>query len=216
MKYLSLLSIVLALVATPEQATSQIVKTNVWFWPNGEKDSVVVFKEYTIDTIVGNDTVFFVQYWHKEWLFDSNGTIIDQCLEKEWTSGKVYKGERNGSWEISSLKSCFSEGAIANLYMLYYRGNNIQTFSNKLDEYFFLKDTLKFSNCPGDRNYIDYFYPDTINIIVTKDSFLVKINDIPLLKEETRFINEVWADIEQVFLFNHKYKILLDSIKNCK
>lgn len=65
MKYLSLLSIVLALVATPEQATSQIVKTNVWFWPNGEKDSVVVFKEYTIDTIVGNDTVFFVNSCHK-------------------------------------------------------------------------------------------------------------------------------------------------------
>ena len=225
MKYLSLLSIVLALVATPELASSQIVKTDVRIWPNGEKDSVIVYKEYTIDTIVGNDTVFFVQYWHKEWLFDSKGEIIDQCLKKEWTSGRVYNGLRNGLWEISDLRSScfsclsgssFSCGAFATTSMLYYRGNNIQTFSNKLDEYFFLKDTLKFSNCPGNRNYIDYFYPDTINIIVTKDSFLVKINDIPLLKEETRFINEVWADIEQGFIFNRKYKILLDSIKNCK
>ena len=65
MTYLSLLTIVLALVATPELASSQIIKTDVWIRQNGEKDSVIVYKEYTIDIIVGNDTVFFVQYWHK-------------------------------------------------------------------------------------------------------------------------------------------------------
>lgn len=218
MKCLSLLSIVLALVATPEQALSQIVKTDVWIRPNGEKDSVIVYKEYTIDTIVGNDTVFFVQYWHKEWLFDSKGEIIDQCLEKEWTSGKVYKGERNGLWKISDLRSsCFSEGAIATTSMLYYRGNYLQSFfiNSVIDKYFFLKDTLQFSSCPSDRYYVDYFYPDTINVTVTKDSFLVKVNDIPFLKEETSFFTEVSADIEQGFPFNRKYKILLDSIR-CK
>jgi len=225
MKYLSLLSIVLALVATPEQASSQIVKTDVRIWPNGEKDSVIVYKEYTIDTIVGNDTVFFVQYWHKEWLFDSKGEIIDQCLEKEWTSGKVYKGERNGLWKISDLRSScfsclsgssFSCGAFATTSMLYYRGNHIQSFfiNSVIDKYFFLKDTLQFSSCPSDRYYVDYFYPDTINFTVTKDSFLVEVNDIPFLKEETRFFTEVSADIEQGFPFNRKYKILLDSIKS--
>ena len=65
MKYLSLLSIVLALVATPELASSQIIKTDVWIRQNGEKDSVIVYKEYTIDTIIGNDTVFFVNSCHK-------------------------------------------------------------------------------------------------------------------------------------------------------
>ena len=50
---------------------------------DGQTDSLVVFKEYIVDTIVGGDTVFYVQFWNEGWRFDSIGTMIKHCLRKE-------------------------------------------------------------------------------------------------------------------------------------
>ena len=196
-------------------AMCQIVKTDVWNTPYGEIDSLIVFKEYTIDTIIEKDTIFFVQYWHKEWLLDKNKKMINYCIEKEDINGLEYKGLKNGRWYIASKGSCFSEGTYASTRKLFYYDNVLNTFfSNpKNDKYFFLKDTIEFYSCPNDRYYLNSFYPDTIKVTVTKDSFLIKIGDVPIIKEETKFINEVSADIESG-LYNRKYRILLDSLKN--
>lgn len=202
-------------------ALPQIVKTDVCSW-SGKTDSLIVYKEYSIDTIIGNDTVFFVQYWHKEWLYDSVGTLIDQCLEKDGTYGLEYNGRRNGYWYISSSlgdNRCFSESAfnervITSTICPYFNGDELNSFffcpKNK---YFFLQDTLEFCIKEGDKNYLDMFSPDSISVTVTQDTFTVKINECVLIKENTKFINEVSNDLVQGSYYR-KYLITLDSIKN--
>ena len=227
MNHKTIICVVLAILAANQvfaqpYSLKKIQEVNVRHWTDRQTDSVVVFKEYTIDTIVGGDTVFFVQFWHEEWLFDSIGVLAKRCLEKEYTNGLVYRGLNNGYWQISDSKfSCFSEGAIAVNIRLFYQGNYIQTFffnpgldsfNPGLDKYFFLKDTLKFSKCPSDKNYIDFFHPDTINVTVTKDSFSIKLNDFLFIKEETKYMNEVSGDME-LGLYNRKLKMFRDSVE---
>ncbi|MBO7477119.1 MAG: hypothetical protein J6U04_04205 [Salinivirgaceae bacterium] len=222
MNHKTIICAVLAILAANQvfaqpYSLKKIQKVDVRHWTDRQTDSVIVFKEYTIDTIVGGDTVFFVQFWDEGWRFDSIGTLIKHCLQKEYVSGYEYKGLRNGRWQISDLVcDCFSEGTIATTSNLYYCGNDIVTFyTTPGNKHFFLQDTLYFHSYPKDYKYSSFYdniYPDTINAIVTKDSFSIKLNDILFIKEETKYMYEVFGDME-LGLYNRKLKMFRDSVE---
>ena len=124
---------------------NKLTGTNKTWFQGTMIDTIIHYKEVTIDSIICNsetdlcDTLFFIQYFEKGWRYINDSLRETDSQPRQ--NGQFYKNKKVGFWDFThNNSSLFSEGTYGVERYQYYNGERIYGIIK--DKYYFLKDTI--------------------------------------------------------------------------